>query len=333
MSVALSIAFTGLCALVTDGDRGPAQMLLVDARGIGELRGVVLPEHAPTLVVNLGSLANAATSYPDRVVVAAPAGGSTGMDAHAGRGSATEASQIGLWDLSGSEVRVRVQAREAAGLAVYRPAQGASSWPEAPSRHNDPGAWRDIRFVADMTSLTSDGRINPALVAHDGETAHSLPRGVAARVLLDGGRLEAGMPSHEAFRDEVFEFRGARGEPRLRQALTDTIRWTSDTDVGVVVVEIVPVAGGSSRRLVFAPSSFAHDVFVSNLPAANVLSDAHHANAMSDDEMAALHFGAYYKLLANEPADQPLPRVSLSPSRKGAGLAGTTLCPPVWFNR
>ena len=68
MGIGLSIVFTGLCALVTDGDGGSGQVLLVDAQEIGEVGGVVLPEHAPTLVVELDSLANAETSRPTRVV-------------------------------------------------------------------------------------------------------------------------------------------------------------------------------------------------------------------------------------------------------------------------
>ena len=64
MSVALSIAFTGLCALVGDGNGGRGEILLVDAVGVGVVRGVRLPEHAPTLVVSLGDLANPDSSRP-----------------------------------------------------------------------------------------------------------------------------------------------------------------------------------------------------------------------------------------------------------------------------
>ena len=39
MSIALSIAFTGLCALIGDGDGRPGQVLLLDAKGVGQ--GVV----------------------------------------------------------------------------------------------------------------------------------------------------------------------------------------------------------------------------------------------------------------------------------------------------
>ena len=76
MSVAVSIVFTGLCALVTDGGRRPAQVLLVDAKAVGEVRGVTLPEHAPTLVAALSTLANPEASGPTRVVTAWPGRGS-----------------------------------------------------------------------------------------------------------------------------------------------------------------------------------------------------------------------------------------------------------------
>ena len=47
MSVALSIAFTGLCALIGDGNGKPGEILLLDAKGVGEVHGITLPEHAP----------------------------------------------------------------------------------------------------------------------------------------------------------------------------------------------------------------------------------------------------------------------------------------------
>ena len=111
MSVALSIVFTGLCALVTDGDRAPAEVLLVDAQGVGKVNGVLLPEHAPTLVVGLSSLANAETSYPTRVVLGSPDRGNS-------------AGQIGIWDLAGSEVRIRVQGAQPAGIQLFRARRG-----------------------------------------------------------------------------------------------------------------------------------------------------------------------------------------------------------------
>ena len=76
MSAAVSIVFTGLCALVAGGEGRSAQVLLADAKGVGEIGGIALPEHAPTLVVSLSALANAETSGPSRVVTAWPGRGS-----------------------------------------------------------------------------------------------------------------------------------------------------------------------------------------------------------------------------------------------------------------
>jgi hypothetical protein len=321
MSVALSVVFTGLCALVADGDRGPGQVLLVDARGVGEVGGVVLPPHAPTLVVSLGDLANAETSQPTMVVVA-------GL----GHGSAPPATeQVGLWDLTGTEVRIRVQGREGTGLELYRPSEGASSWPEPPRDVNDPSSWRDLRFVASMESLVGDGRIRPDLVASDAARP-GLPRSVASRFHLDSGRLEAGIPSEDVHRDDVYEFRGAGGELRLRQAMTDTMRWSLEAETSAVIVEIIPVAGGPTRRLVLAPSPAPHTLFVSNLPADTGPHGAHHG--VNDADLGALHFGAYYKLLRDEPDDPPMPRIGvLRPARKGAGLRRTSFCGGALFRR
>jgi len=329
MGVAMTVVFTGLCALVTGGDRAPGQVLLVDAKGVGTVDGVELPQHAPTLVVSLGSLANATTSNPTRVVVAWP-DGATAAGATPGSGAAAPVNQIGLWDLAGSEVSIRVQGAEEAGLQLFRPSDGTSSWPEPPKNVHDPGSWRDLRYLADMGALAGDGRIDPALVETDGATGSSLPPAVAARIHLDVGRLEAGIPSLGTSSDAVFEFRDGAQAPRLRQALTDTIRWSLESDAAAVVIEIVPVAGGPVKRLVLKPSATPHSLFVSNLPAEAASAHAHHA--VSDEEMAALHFGAYYELLRNKPTERPLPRLRGEPlPRKGTGLMGGTFCPPAVF--
>lgn len=321
MSVALSVVFTGLCALVTDGDRAPGQILLVDAKGVGEVGGVMLPEHAPTLVVRLGALANAATSSPTRIIT-------TGIpDPLAASASA---DQIGLWDLTGSEVRIRMQGREGTGLELYTPADGETAWPQPPRDSNDPASWRDLRFVASMKALTGDGRIDPALVATRQDPATTLPRAVATRIYLDTGRLEAGIPSQELHRGEVFEFRGSGG-PRLRQALTDSIRWNIEADTAALIVEIVPVAGAPVKRLVFTPGATPYSVFVSNLPAENTAHDAHQGKG--SEQMAALHFGAYYKLLMNQPKDQPLPWLLRPEQRKATGLGRPAFCGAVLFSR
>jgi hypothetical protein len=182
-----------------------------------------------------------------------------------------------------------------------------------------------------MEALVGDGRIRPDLVATD-DARVTLPRAIASRIHLEAGRLEAGIPSHEVHRGDVWEFRSLGKEPTLRQAMTDTMRWSLEADTSAVVIEIIPVAGGPIKRLVLAPSPVSHRLFVSNLPAETAPHDAHHA--MSDSEMGALHFGAYYKLLLNEPNDQPMPRLRRLPAaRKGAGFGRPAFCGGALFTR
>ncbi|HEY6547763.1 MAG TPA: hypothetical protein VI589_07645 [Vicinamibacteria bacterium] len=292
----------------------------MDTKGLGEVGGVELPDHAPTLVVSLSRLANAATSGPDRVLTAWPVGSSAGVEAIA-------ADQIGVWDLTGSDVRIRVQGDDQAGVDLS-PSVRASSWPEPPRDANDPEAWRDLRFVADMRALAGDGRIDPSFIEADGE---KLPRAVAARFHLNGGRLDAAIPSQAAYRGDVFEFRAVGDEPRLRQALTDTLSWTLDDDAAAVVIEITPVTGGPVKRLVLARSTLSHRVFVSNLPAENSHRHAH--GPQTEAQLAALHFGTYYELLKIKPAARPLPLLWMARPRPGTGAMGPVICPPALFVR
>ncbi len=331
MSVALSIVFTGLCALVSDGDGKPAQVLLVDAKGVGDVGGMELPVHAPTLVASLSALANAATSGPSRVVTAWPDRGLTVSRTDRDRDRGAPAHQLGIWDLTGSEVRIRVQGREAGGVSLYRPPAGASSWPEPPRSRTESEGWRDLRFIPSMKTLAGDGRIDPALIADDGSPTARLPRAVAARIVLDAGRLEAGPPTEEVHRGELFEFRGTGTAPTLRQAMTDTIRWSLDADTTAVVVEIVPVAGGAIKHLVLNPSEASYELFVSNLPAEDGSRDSRHAHA--HEMPAALHFSVYYELLMSRPSDRPLPWIWLAPgNRNGAGMGRPAFCGPALFD-
>jgi len=320
MSIALSIAFTGLCALIGGEDGKPGEILLVDAKGVGQFGGVTLPEHAPTLVVSLNDLANPDSSRPTRVIAGTPN--------HTGR-----IDQLGVWDLTGSEVRIRAQGAENTGLAFFRPSKDETSWPEPPRNPRDPASWRDIRFVPNMQALVGDGRINPSLTGSDDDAPSQMPRSVAARVHLDAGLVAGAIPSQETYRGDVFEFKTHGSERPLRQALTDTIQWTLQTEAAAVVIEVTPVGGGQTKRLLFAPSATPHRLFVSNLPAESPSqADAHHA--MSDEEMSALHFGAYYTLLLNEPTDRPLPEPWRPLNgRKGAGLFRPAFCGPAMFSR
>jgi hypothetical protein len=269
-------------------------------------------------VVSLNDLANPDSSRPTRVVAGTP--GRTGR-----------VDQLGLWDLTGSEVRIRAQGGGGAGLHFFQPSKDETSWPEPPRKAQDPASWRDLRFVANMKALVGDGRVDPAFTGNDAAQSR-LPRSVAARIHLDAGLLQGAIPSQETYRDDLFEFRSNGSARSLPQALTDTIQWTLQTEAAAVVIEITPVGGGPAKRLLLAPSAAPHRLYVSNLPAENPShADAH--QAMTDEEMGALHFGAYYSLLLNEPADKPLPALWHPPSdRKGAGVR-PVLCPPAQFTR
>jgi hypothetical protein len=252
-------------------------------------------------------------SEPDRVVAGWP-----------GRESST--GQVGLWDLAGSEVRIRVSGKDGSGLRLFRSEGQASSWPDPPREANDPASWRDIRFLADMTSIVGDGRISPELLTN---AAGSLPRGIAARIHLESGLVGAGIPSREEYRDDVFEFAASGNRGALRQALTDTIRWSLQAPADTVVIEITALPSGHVRRLMLKPSGAVHQAFISNLPMHEAGGAVHHA--MSDEGAAAHHFGAYYQLLKHAPDSRPLPRPLTAYERRStAGWAGP-YCPPARF--
>jgi hypothetical protein len=172
-----------------------------------------------------------------------------------------------------------------------------------------------------MRRLAGSGRVDAALLDNH---AGRLPAVLAARVELDGGRFEAAMPSQALFRDQVFEFRGAGSESRLRQALTDSISWSLESDAAIVI-EIASSGGGQTRRLILAPREVPHRVFVSNLPAENGHVGVHGRAA---EELAALHFAAYYELLGEKPKDRPVPeRSSARTVTPATGMMGPVYCP------
>jgi len=93
------------------------------------------------------------------------------------------------------------------------------------------------------------------------------------------------------------------------------------------------VGGGATRRLLLAPSATPHRLYVSNLPVENSAS-THAQHATGDDELSALHFGAYYELLLNQPTDKPLPELWRPvPGRNGTGMLRPVFCPPAMFSR
>jgi hypothetical protein len=182
-----------------------------------------------------------------------------------------------------------------------------------------------------METLVGDGRIDPALTGETDPARRELPPAVAARVHLDSGLLQGAIPSQATYREDVFEFR-TDGSSRLRQPLTDTFQWTLQTRAAAVVIEITPSAGGATKRLLLAPSAAPHRVFISNLPAESP-SHTHQHHAMSEEEIGALHFGAYYNLLLHDPVNRPLPSLAQLRDRRGSGFSGPIFCPPAVFSR
>ena len=134
---------------------------------------------------------------------------------------------------------------------------------------------------------------------------------VAARIHLDAGLVEAGIPSQATHRDDVFEFREPALRPRLRQALTDTLRWSLETDA----------AGGRNRdrargrRSVEAPRAQAECASRARSSSATcrLRTSRRWPTTLTNEEMAALHFGAYYELLQNSQRTARLPTLGRRP--------------------
>jgi hypothetical protein len=63
-----------------------------------------------------------------------------------------------------------------------------------------------------------------------------------------------------------------------------------------------------------------------------VAAHAHHT--VTEEEMAALHFGVYYRLLMNKPTVMPLPQLwNKATSQARTGVTGSAICPPAVFQR
>jgi hypothetical protein len=54
---------------------------------------------------------------------------------------------------------------------------------------------------------------------------------------------------------------------------------------------------------------------------------------MTEDEMTAAHFGAYYRLLLKEPARKPRLHLRDTPAGRGTGFIHGAICPPALFAR
>ena len=142
---------------------------------------------------------------PDRVLTAGR--GVVGGGSRSDRGR-----QIGVWDLTGSDVRIRVQGRPSRSPTCRRRQESVFVAGAAPRRQRSGGVARpSVR--GRHGALAGDGRIDPSLIGGEADE-NRLPRAVARPIHLDGGRLDAAIPSQAAYRDDVFEFRAAGSDPR-----------------------------------------------------------------------------------------------------------------------
>ena len=316
MSAALSIVFTGLCALAADG-RGPSQVLLVDAKGV--VPG--MPAHAPTLVVDLRDLANPDTSAPTRVVLG-PALGRRRSDP--GRHMGPDGSR-------GARPRTRARPVESGAvpacrrrLVVAEPAEGR----------------RRPAVVARRSLHPTDER--PRLGGSDPPVAPRAPRRHARRLPTRRGRprrhrRRAG--GGRTAKREGLPRTGLRVPRRPRGAAAaaghDRHRSLERRQSGRADRRRDHPRGGRVRETPrLRPSATPRRVFVSNLPADNGAGHEEHAHVVTDTSVMALHFGAYYELLEHAPADRPIPTLArVAPTRRATGMARPLICSPVLFDQ
>lgn len=315
----VSIDIVGLNAIVVDRPGRRAEVLFVDPSALG-LR---MPSHTPFLTASISDVTNAEDSDPTTVVGIPGAGG---------------LQQVGLWDLTDTQVLVRRPGGgELGGGVTFHEGTGAVPT-SPPERMDDPEAWRDLRYVADLQRICGQSTIAPGLSSlGSASTGAQPPRQIRGRVRFGGGLLEGAIPSAQIHRDKIFQFSTGEGSEVHRQPLTDTLRWSlsnQDRSDGsnYVVVDLVSLREGrqATRTLMLSDRGRACRLSISNMP---VHDDGAASQHGTEEEMAALHFGAYYKLLRKQPADQPLPRLWVPPADRRLGLGGPVMCPPARFTR
>jgi hypothetical protein len=284
-----------------------------------------MPKHTPILMANLRDVMNSPEDSKPTTVIAIPSSSGSGVE------------QMGLWDLTDQQLSIRRPggAEAVGGLRLNRP-EGAEVLPlSLPRDVDDPEQWRDLRYIVQLENVCGQGRIADAIASQT-----EVPPVVAGRLRLAEGVLEGAIPSQEDYRGVVFEFAGTHGRTAFSQPVTDTVCWKLSTEsaalANYVTIDIVPLRGGTAREartLLISQRGRPCRLSISNLPARNP-SDTKAHHAMIGEEMTAVHFGAYYKLLLNEPADRPLPKLRWpSDARKGTGLIRPVVCSPAMFSR
>jgi hypothetical protein len=174
-----------------------------------------------------------------------------------------------------------------------------------------------------MATLTGDGRIDPALVAPL-DRSGGLPSSVSTRIQLDGGSIEAGVPSDETYRHDWFEFRGSGQQAPAGTDRHDPVEPRCG-EADAVVIEITPVSGGPGRQLVFKPRIARHQIFISNMPVEVMVLRLTMRWASKRWRHAP---GAYYKLLKNPLRTNRSRGSGSGPQPRRGGRRGPVACPP-----
>jgi hypothetical protein len=326
----LSIDITGMCGLVHDRARTRTEVIFVDTSALGPR----IPKHTPVLIANLRDVMNPPQDSKPSSVVAVPSASGSGVE------------QLGLWDLTDQQVSIRRPGgiEATGGLRLNKPERVDEAPIGLPRDVNDPEEWRDLRYVAQMESICGQGRVAAAVSSYDNSSDQSaaqkeIPRIVAGRLRLGEGVLESAIPSQEAYRGVMFKFPRTQSRPAFSQPLTDTVSWKLAVDSAVygnyLTIDLVPLRGSSAqpRTIMISRQGRPCRLSISNFPSLNPPHASDH-DTMSMKDMGALHFGAYYALLLNEPTDKPLPEISQPmDGRKGSGFGRPFFCSPAMFSR
>ncbi len=261
----VAVSLEGLMALIHSPAFDRAAVVAVDATRATLRRD--LPAHRPLLSIPLHAVRNA---VPDEY-------------ADAGH-------TIGLWGIANMQVSFRTSAADRRIRSV-RTADGV----RYPRTAED---WRDVKWLIEMDRLVGLGlgRVKDEVLSADPRTTI-----VAARIGLEGGTLEATEPPEPWNQGETrfLALRGLTSERPAQQAVTQRILFTPDADDTIHIV-LTPFGGGATRVIEIQAAGETTPVTISNHSTSPTLLNAHH-----DNPPQAVHFLAFYDLLATR-ASQPV---------------------------
>lgn len=289
----VDVSFEGLMALVRSSAFDQASVLVVEATHATLRRD--LPPHRPILVIPVAAVRGARPdSYADAQ------------------------HTLGVWNLQNQDVSFR---RVASGLnSRIRPVRTADGvqYPTSPAE------WRDVKWIVDMDRLVGAGR---GRVKDEFMTKKDLrDTVVASRVTLESGTLASTEPAEPWNRGEM-RFLPLQGQPAARpyqQAATHRLVFTPDIDSTLRIV-LSPFDSSPVRELELLPTAAPVHVTISNLPTVSHLLNAHH-----DEPPQAVHFLAFYDLLATPAAEPVVPSALVPyPSVRTTATPGA-FCPGDW---